>query len=69
MHIYDPAVYNLVLFTATGRKRKTKMLVGNFMRAQQACKRWQRRTGGSAVIMLCLYNSQLGRPTYSPRHQ
>ena len=68
-HPYDPGSYHLLLFSAAGRRRPRKMLVRNFIRAQRACHRWVRRTGGSAVVMKCLYNTQLARPAYPEKMQ
>jgi len=69
VHAYDPGVYNLTLFAANGRRRPHKLLVRNFLRAVQVCGRWKRRTGGSAVVMKCVYNTQLARPAYSSEDQ
>jgi len=55
-HKYDSGQISIILFDARNRKRKT-MLIKNFIRAQDAAMRWERRTGGSAVVMRCLYNS------------
>ena len=69
LHQYDPGAYSLILFDVRGRRRPRKLLLRNFTAAQRACNAWTRRAGGSAVILRCLYNTQLGRPAYPPEYQ
>jgi hypothetical protein len=56
-HKHDPGAYTVETFTGIGRKRKT-WVVKNFTRAQAFANRWKRRTGGSAVVKLTIFNTE-----------
>jgi hypothetical protein len=55
-HKYDMGQVSLILFDKRNRIRKT-MLMKNYLNAQDASDRWERRTGGTSVVMKCMYNS------------
>lgn len=67
-HPYDPGRYSVLLFTPHNRKRG-RLLVSNYQRSTEAAARWKRRTGGSAVVLRCLFNTALGRGAYSEKWQ
>jgi len=67
-HQYDPGSYTVLLFTVHNRRRG-KLQVKNYQRGIDAAQRWTRRTGGSAVLMRCLFNTALGRGAYPAKWQ
>lgn len=64
-HKYDPGIYSVETFTSIGRKRKT-FLVRNFTNGQRMANSWKRRTGGSAVVRLTMYNTEV---THAKTHK
>jgi hypothetical protein len=56
-HKYDVGIYTVETFTKVGRKRKV-WLVGNYTSGQSLALRWNRRTGGSAVVRTTLFNTE-----------
>lgn len=67
-HPYDPGSYVVLLFSRHNRRRG-RLLAANFQRGREAAGRWARRTGGSAVLLRCLFNTELGRGAYSAKWQ
>ena len=67
-HPYDPGQYTVLLFTRHNRKRG-RLVVLNYQRSLGAASRWARRTGGTAVVMRCLFNTSLGRGAYPAKWQ
>jgi hypothetical protein len=67
-HQYDPGNYTVLLFTMHNRKRG-RLQARNYQRGVNAAQRWARRTGGSAVLMKCLFNTTLGRGAYPAKWQ
>ncbi len=62
-HPYDPGRYSVLLFTRHNRKRG-RVQASNYQRSIAAADRWARRTGGTAVVMRCLFNTELGRGAF-----
>lgn len=67
-HRYDPGAYTVLLFTAHNRKRG-RLAVKNFQRGVEVARRWRRRTGGSTVLLKCLFNDTLVRGAYPAKWQ
>ena len=67
-HPYDPGAYTVLLFTQHNRKRG-RLFTANYQRGIDAAQRWARRTGGSGVVMRCLFNTSLGRGAYPAKWQ
>jgi hypothetical protein len=69
LHKHDPGVYTVRLFTSAGRPRQRQWLAVSYQSATGLVTRWSRRTGGTGVVLRCLYNSALMRPTMPERWQ
>jgi hypothetical protein len=63
LHKHDPGAYRVEVFCRLHRKRGQSTRP-NLMSAIALSDRWARMTGGSAVIVLVVRNTALGRPSY-----
>ena len=61
MHKYDPKTYTITAFTPEGRRYGQRSR-GNFQASKDLADRWRSMTGGTAVVVMCLYNNALSRP-------
>ena len=68
LHKNDPHTYVVTAYDRLGRKRGQRLRT-NFQDSINFARRWQRCTGGSAVIHRCLYNTSLPRPSMPARLQ
>ena len=69
MHKHDPGAYTVRLFTRSGRPRQRQWIVGTYTVGVALVQSWARRTGGTGVVLRCLYNNALVRPTMPERLQ
>lgn len=61
MHKYDPKTYTIVCFSQAGR-RVEEQLASNYQEAREAADSWKAETGGTAAVLMCIFNNALLRP-------
>ena len=61
---HDPGAYSVVVFDRLGRRRGIRIRA-NFMQSVKLAERWKRMTGGSAVVIRCIYNTEIRRELWA----
>ena len=67
MHKYDRDAYTCITFTRTGRKRKEWVRI-NMYTCQAIGTSWNKRTGGTHVIVKVMWNSEQQSYKWTHKH-